>query len=310
MAAVLSGKRPGNIPLWELKFHLWGRLSGKHFTYKQEYKTLSSAERERALHQNAGILAEETKAFHHSAVTVPSPPWQTAYELPMEDRPRFIRLLKECAPDLFVIASCGGVIGMPDAAVYEDFCVRLYEEPESIDEECERLYARSLEKMRPLLDAGVDAIYTPSDMADNHGPFFRSHFMERFVLPYLVKWAEAAHQGGARAILHTDGQIMPILGSLCETGIDGIQSVDSVAGMQMDKALDKAAGHVALIGNVDCGLLITGTPDEVYAHTREIIVNCLEKPGFVLGASNAVVEETPLENYLAMVKAYEDCTRR
>lgn len=310
MLDVLEKKKPAEIPLWELKFHLWGKLSGRHFFYKTEYLSLSPAERERALMQNTEIIAEEAKAFHHSAITIPSPPWQTEYELPKEDRPVFIRALKKCAPELMIIASCGGVIGMPAADVYEEFCYSLYDDPGSIDEECERLYNRSLEKMQPLLDAGVDALYTPSDIADNHGSFFEPQFMDRFVLPYLSKWAESVHQGGAYAILHTDGQIMKILDSLSETGIDGIQSVDSVAGMKMEEALDLTAGRVALIGNADCGLLITGTPDEVYESARDILTVCREKPGFVFGASNAVVEETPLQNYLAMIRAYTDCVGR
>ena len=59
-------------------------------------------------------------------------------------------------------------------------------------------------------------------------------------------------------------------------------------------------------GNVDCGLLVQGTPDGVYAATRKLLSTEGTTGAFVLGASNAVQDEVPIENYRAMIEAWRN----
>ena len=49
-----------------------------------------------------------------------------------------------------------------------------------------------------------------------------------------------------------------------------------------------------------------GTPDDVYAATRDVLVACKAGGGLVLGASNAVQPEVPIANYRAMIEAWRD----
>ena len=64
--------------------------------------------------------------------------------------------------------------------------------------------------------------------------------------------------------------------------------------------------RLCLCGNIDCGLLLTGTPDTLYAATRELLLSCKPAGAFALGASNAVQEEVPPQNYRAMIQAWRD----
>jgi len=56
---------------------------------------------------------------------------------------------------------------------------------------------------------------------------------------------------------------------------------------------------------VDCGLLCSGTPDEVEQSASALLSDCKAGGGFVLGASNAVQREVPAENYRAMLAAWK-----
>ena len=53
-------------------------------------------------------------------------------------------------------------------------------------------------------------------------------------------------------------------------------------------------------------MLIMDTKDEIYDSTRGILTDCMAGGGLVLGASNAVVIETPIEKYREVVRAWED----
>jgi len=52
--------------------------------------------------------------------------------------------------------------------------------------------------------------------------------------------------------------------------------------------------------------VLLGTPDKVYEATASLLK--AQKPfgAFVLGASNAVQKEVPMENYRAMIAAWKD----
>ena len=248
------------------------------------------------------------RQFHYAAVTCPNSYWNQApgqlayWVLPGEARFRQAEILKKLAGDqLFLVAITGGII---TARYTEEFCLQMVEEPEIIDRWTQDILAGALNSAKRFRDVGVDAAVSPSDMADNSGPFFRPEQMERWVYPNLARWSEAVRQLGLFSILHTDGNISSYLGQLAASGIDAIQAIDPVAGMNMAEAQRLAGGKVCLCGNIDCGRLLMGTPEEVFAATKKLLVAGQDRP-FVLGASNAVQREVPLANYRAMIAAWE-----
>ena len=95
--------------------------------------------------------------------------------------------------------------------------------------------------------------------------------------------------------------------ALSESGIDALQAIDPVAGMEMVATKAKVAGRLCLCGNIDCGLLLIGTPETVFEATRDLLLACKQDGGFVLGASNAVQPEVPAANYRAMIEAWKQC---
>jgi uroporphyrinogen decarboxylase len=130
--------------------------------------------------------------------------------------------------------------------------------------------------------------------------------MDRFILPYLRRWAAAVKEMGLYTILHTDGDVSACLEELAESGLDALQAIDPVAGMDMLQVKAQVGDRLCLCGNVDCGLLVMGTPEDVYAATRDLLVACKAGGGLVLGASNAVQPEVPIANYWAMIEAWRD----
>ena len=82
--------------------------------------------------------------------------------------------------------------------------------------------------------------------------------------------------------------------------IDGTVTVD------MKKVKEQVGDRLCLCGNIDCGLILSGTPEQVYSLTGELLKMCKSDGGFVLGASNALQEEASRENYVAMIKAWQE----
>ena len=106
-----------------------------------------------------------------------------------------------------------------------------------------------------------------------------------------------------KTILHSDGNLAPLLESLASTELDALQAIDPVAGMDIIETKKAAEGRLCLCGNVDLRLLTSGPEEAIRENVREICLGCKEGGGFVLGATNAVYDEIPLSNYRAMIDA-------
>jgi uroporphyrinogen decarboxylase len=308
MQAALECRQPETaVPIWKLHFHGWEQASGRRFISGKDFAALTTREQEQALEDDAEIIVEVASDLGFAGVTIPDPPWDCPYTLPREARLILARLIRERSSDVMVVAEGGGVIGMPGSSRgYVEFYYKVYDAPEEIDEMAQNALHTGLERVKAARDAGVEAVYCAADIADNHGPFLKPEHMGRFVLPYLRKWVERVKEMGLYTILHTDGNVHSLLADIVASGVHALQAIDPVAGMDIRQVKAEVGDRLCLCGNVDCGLLIVGPPEEVYESTRDLLQDCKQGGGFVLGASNGVVMETPIGHYYEMVRAWRD----
>lgn len=310
MIAALSRRRPLNaVPVWELEFQAWDAASERHVVLGHEFEALDADGQEAALHDNAEIFLSVSEEMNFAAVSTPNVYWNEApgklayYCLPDGARFRQMDILKRDCPDnLMLVANASGVIS---ADYSEDFCEQLFEDPEAIDRLVREKLESGIRMAGQMRDHGAGAVFSASDIADNSGPFFNPEQMKRWILPSLYSWAEAVHEMGMFAILHSDGNLMPYLGAIAGTGIDALQAIDSIAGMDMARCREIAGDRLCLCGNVDCGLLLTSTPEAVFSATGDLLESVKDSGAFVLGASNAVQPDVPMENYRAMIAAWK-----
>lgn len=303
----------GKTPFWELEFHCFNAFSGKHLCLGQEFQKQTAAEQDRALGLNAEIITRVTEELGFTAVTVPGLYWEAApghpayYWLPPDSRMVQVRRIRAMMPkSVTLVGSSGGVMAMPNASIYMEFAYQLFDAPEEIDARAQKAFQEGCATAARLKEAGVDAVFTASDLSDNRGPYFNPEQMERFILPFLRKWAVEMRRLELYGIIHTDGNIMPVLEDIANSGVRCIQAVDPTAGMDMAETGKKADGRVALAGNVDCGLLLAGRPEEVYEYGKKLLLGCKDRMRLIYGTSNAVQMETPKANYEALVRAWRE----
>lgn len=300
------------VPRWELEFHAFDAASGRRLVLGREFERLSAAGQDRALRENAETILAVSEDLGFSAVTGPAFFWEQApgdlayYVLPGDAPFRQINAIREAAGErIALVANVGGVLA---ASYDEEFCWKLKHDPDAIEALARETLDTGLERARRFRDAGADVAMSASDLADNSGPFFKPHQMARFVFPFVEAWSAGVHALGLAAVLHSDGDLTPYLDALSKSPLDALQAIDPVAGMDLLRAKELVGDRLGLCGNVDCGVLVAGTPDDVYTATRRLLADWGARPGLVLGASNAVQREVPIENYRALVRAWKDAT--
>ena len=308
LITAFEGKYPQNVvPLWEIHFHIWDKFSKKKFSSYTYFDSLSDKEKKLAIGQNAAIIIEVAEELGFAGVTIPDIPWGCYYTLPQDARLELVRLLRKHTDEIMIIGEGGGgALGMSSGENLLELSYKLFDAPEEVDKLCKKAFEEGIERVKQICDAGVEAVYNGSDIADNRTTWLNPGQLERWYFPYLIKWAEFIKKNGMYTILHTDGNISSILNKIVDTGIQALQAIDPVANMDITKVKKQIGNKICLCGNVDCGLLEIGKPEEIYISTKKILLSCKEGGRFVLGASNAVNINTPRENYEAMISAWRD----
>ena len=157
---------------------------------------------------------------------------------------------------------------------------------------------------RNAIRAGADAIVVADDFAGNDSPFFSPAVFKEFVLPRLQRMVDAIHEEGAKAIKHSDGNLWPILGAIVDTGIDGLNPMEPIAGMDIGRIKQKYGKRVCLIGNIDCAYILSeASKEEVEEAVKECIRNASLGGGHIISSSNAIHSSVKPENYRTMIEA-------
>ncbi|MCD6415668.1 MAG: hypothetical protein J7M08_03095 [Planctomycetes bacterium] len=161
--------------------------------------------------------------------------------------------------------------------------------------------ARVLERAAEI---GADVLCTGDDYAHNQGPIMSPAHFEEFVLPYLQEVVDVAHTAGLPFLKHTDGNLWRILDMIVDTGIDALDPIEPVAGMDIGRVKRLYGDRIALAGNVDCSYLLPrGTEEEVVEAVKETLAKGGVGGGLILASSNSIHPSVSPANYRAMVRA-------
>lgn len=164
----------------------------------------------------------------------------------------------------------------------------------------------NLKMAKEVAAMGADFVWTGDDYAGNTGPLMSpKHFRELFY-PGLCRVMEGYKELGLSIIKHTDGNLWLIIDMIVDTGIDCLDPIDPLAGMDLAEVKAKYGDRIAVKGNVDCADLMTfGTPEDVIAATREALRKGAPGGGYILSSSNSIHSSVKPENYLAMIQTLE-----
>jgi uroporphyrinogen decarboxylase len=295
-AALERRPIPGRVPHFELLFYLTMEALGKvHPTHRayDQWDQMSQSEREHHRRDVARVLVDTAEKYDHGAILLLSTPGG------LEEHFRVVDGIKAISGDKFLLLLGNDpTFAIPDGAGMEEMSLRMAEEPEAMDEEAARRVDASIELAEAhKKHGGVEGFVLWSDYCFNTGSFLPMPWYDRFVQPHLVRITRTLREMGFYTIKHTDGNIMPILDRLVESGPHALHSLDPQGGVDIAEVARLVGDKVCLIGNVDCGKLQTGTDEECVESARYALVEGMKAPGYIFSTSNCVYTGMPLSRY-------------
>lgn len=297
----------GHVPHFELVFYLtmeaFRKVHPEHRVFLQ-WDQMSKREQKIQIEDIAKTYIAYAEKYHHSAIFVQIDTGDMRYF------DRTVRILDEIrnqsGDKYYTMVHGDPTFAIPTGDDMVEFAARLYEEEDemkAIAQERVDHFKRFAEKMARY-EGLLDGFTLCSDYCFNTNPFFSPDLFAEYITPYLKEILDAYKSMGFYTIKHTDGNIMPILDQMVECGPHALHSLDPQGGVSLKQVKEMVGDKVALCGNVNCGLLQTGTIEECEADVRRSLREGMPGYGYIFCTSNCVYTGLSLERYERMNKIW------
>ena len=244
----------------------------------------------------------------------------TIADLPDPDEPFVVdpseleairHVVNELGDSHFIIgrSAIDGTFPFQETVGIQEFLMRMITDPDFVHRAIEVYVTRSIAYLEAMLDAGCDAVMTTDDYSGNMGPFMGAARFREFILPGIIRQAEAIHARGGYFVKHTDGDTWSILDALVEAKIDGWHGIQPRIGMDLRLLKERYGDKLCFFGGLNCETLIEGPPEKAREEVRYAIQHAAPGGGLVIATGNVLQPGTSLENYLVARQATRDYGR-
>jgi uroporphyrinogen decarboxylase len=180
-------------------------------------------------------------------------------------------------------------------------------QPEIAKAVFDRCVAFELEYYDRILTAAggqVDILRTFDDYGTQVSTLFSPAMWRHYFAENTRKMTALAHRHGAFMMQHSCGAIRPILPEFVACGVDAVDPIQKVPGLEPERLKEDFGDVLTFHGGIDTqDLLPYGTPEQVEAEARRFVDILNRDGGYILCSSQDYQGDVPMENILAVYKA-------
>jgi uroporphyrinogen-III decarboxylase len=179
----------------------------------------------------------------------------------------------------------------------------------------DELYKTNLEICKRLLDIDSEMVIAfTDDIAYKDHLLCSPKVFDRFYAPKYKQLFNYIHKRGGRTMFHTDGDITELVPHYIDIGLDLLQGLEPVAGVDIVKLNTIYGDRISWNGNIDVSrLLWSGTPAEVRAECERVIAAVAPSNNLIFGPSTDIMAWHPVENITTLyetARAFDIQARR
>jgi len=225
-------------------------------------------------------------------------PWEEAAKL---DFSKFHGAQPFLPEGMKIIACSGKIFTLTWMLMgFQNFCLSLYLQEELVAKVFQKIGEIQIQGAKNLLEIpNIGGLWVVDDLSYGSGPMIDPKFLRKYVFPWYEELASICRKKDLLFILHSDGNIWPILEDLISIGFQAIHPIDPTS-MDINEVKEKVGRRLGIIGNIHTDLLASGTPGEVRELTKKRIREIAPGGGYALGSGNSVPNWVQFENYQAM----------
>jgi uroporphyrinogen decarboxylase len=229
--------------------------------------------------------------------------------------PHFEAIRKTLPSGMKAYGGCGyGIFEAgTDLVGYEYLCIMQCMDPD--------LFADIFKKIGDLwvtLWSGVIEKYSDifaffrmgDDLGHKTSTLLDPEIIRRHIFPQYKRVIDLVHRSGKKFLLHSCGNIFPLMDDIIELGIDAKHSnEDQIA--PFGEWIEKYSHRIGLLGGFDLNLLVLEKPDTIFHTVLDQGTRFRQMAnGYGLGSGNSIPEYIPVDGYMAMIDAVREIRKR
>jgi uroporphyrinogen decarboxylase len=188
---------------------------------------------------------------------------------------------------------------------FQDFFVDMAEDPDYTEALLDRITDIQLALIDRFLALGIDGGYFGDDYGAQKNLLFSPRMWRRYIKPRLDRLFAPFRERGLPILMHSDGQIQPILPDLVEIGLTALNPVQPEV---LDHHWLRAnfGGKLAFYGGISTQTVLPhGSPAEI----TEAVEACVrdlatDGSGLLLAPSHRMMTDIPMANVEALLNAF------
>ncbi len=184
----------------------------------------------------------------------------------------------------------------------EGFSYALFENLPFLEQVLDRYFDWSIAVAERVSSLGFDFYVTTDDMAHKTGPLFSPRVFHDLVMP---RYRKLASKVTLPWVIHSDGNIEPLLADLMSLGIAAIHPVENGA-MDIRAIKARYGRRLCVLGNVDLNILGDGTVAETEDVVRGLIRDLGPGGGYIVSSGNSLASYLKPGNVEAMARAIRE----
>jgi uroporphyrinogen decarboxylase len=162
----------------------------------------------------------------------------------------------------------------------------------------------NLEMIEYLTLYPVDGIYFGDDWGGQNGLLMSPDMWRTYIKPYIKQMYNQAHKQGYDVFIHSCGNVSLLLDDLIEIGVNVFNPFQPEV-MDIEDVMSRYSGKLAYYGSISIQKTLPfGTPEEVTREVEHRLFQAKKYGGLIPSPSHDMPPDVPLENTLAMLRAF------
>ena len=194
-----------------------------------------------------------------------------------------------------------------DLMGFENFLMGFYTQPDLVSRIMEMSVDYNSRLAENVKSLGGEIIVVGDDIADSSSLLLSPELYREMVKPHFNRLIRKFKDLGLYVIKHTDGNIMDVIEDLVDSGIDCLDPIDPLAGMDIRTVKEKYGSRICIKGNLDCvKTLVDKSPEDVVKETKQCILDASVGGGHIISSSNSIHAGINPVNYRVFLEAVEE----
>jgi len=186
--------------------------------------------------------------------------------------------------------------------------VWMAQQPDLVHEMFQTYTQMVLDTYEAMKGLGIefDGAWLSDDLGSTRSPFISPAMYRDLVFPYHQQACAHFARDGLHTILHSDGNVAPLIPHFLEAGFRALHPLEAKAGLDVRKLKGQYGNRLVLFGNVDVRVLAR-TKEAIEAEVRSKLTVAKEGGGYIYHSDHSVPDDVSLDNYrfaLEMVRKY------